>query len=114
MERLNFNELTAQVAELGTNAQATLMYRLVQVLGPAVLRSTVRYSFQRLDKINSELPEGHPRKIYAVGIDPYRTDADNPSSFTVYKTGHQLLATYKSRPNDWKDQTHQQPGDELL
>lgn len=59
---IEFDKLTDDISRMGTKAQATFLYKLVQKLGPGVLRSNVRYSFDRLDAINAELPEDHPFK----------------------------------------------------
>ena len=60
MERLDFDTTVKQFEALGSNAKVTLMYRLVQTMTPGTLRSVLQYAFRRLDKINAELPEGHP------------------------------------------------------
>lgn len=80
MGQLDFDALAEQFEGLSTNAQATLLFRLVKKAGPAVLRSNIRYSFQSLDKINANLPDGHPYK-----------------------------ERYKQWKNDREDKTHHQP-----
>ena len=60
MERINFDQTVEQFSALGNNAKVTLMYRLIQTMTPGALRSVLQYAFRRLDKINAELPEGHP------------------------------------------------------
>lgn len=55
-QRLDFDELAGQIGVLNTRAQATLMYRILQHFGPQVLRTTIRYSYDRIDQINNPLP----------------------------------------------------------
>lgn len=57
-ERLDFKETVDQIKGLTPKQQATFLYLLVQVLTVGVLRTLVRYAFIRIDRINSEMPEG--------------------------------------------------------
>jgi len=54
----DFDEVLHEVAQLGNNARATLMYRMIGLMGPAMLRTIIRYCCQRLDKLNAGLPPG--------------------------------------------------------
>lgn len=97
MERLDFDSLVKQVEELGTNAQATLMYRLSKVLGAGVLRSSIKYSFQRLDQINADLPDGHP----------YKERYKNYKSMSMSNVGIRIIDPKKATFHDRDNQTHQ-------
>lgn len=107
MERLDFDVLIKQVEGLGTTAQATLMYRLSRALGPAVLRSSIRYSFQQLDRINAQLPDGHP---YKERYKSYKYLQENTGIVIEEPRpwrGRLDLEGNKIFGNDRKDQTHQ-------
>lgn len=61
-EKLDFDAVLNTLSEQSSRAQNTFVYRLVQVLGPGVLRSMTRYAFLKLDEINSSLPDGNIHK----------------------------------------------------
>lgn len=62
MERLDFDVAVDQIGQLSRNAQATFLYKLMQKLGPAILRTAIRYAGMKLDDINMHLPDDHPYK----------------------------------------------------
>lgn len=63
---MNFNRVTRGYTSIGTTAQTTLMYRLIQHSGPGVLRTVIRYCLQRLDEVNDALPDSDPGKQRAL------------------------------------------------
>jgi len=61
--RINFDEvITELLTKLRGRALATFLYRLINQLGPTLCRSIIRYCYERLDRINAELPDGNPHK----------------------------------------------------
>lgn len=76
MERpeLDFKQLAEDFSRQSTRAQATLMFKLIECLGPMVTRSALKYCLRRLDVINEQLPDSHPgkKKFLSYGADNRR------------------------------------------
>jgi hypothetical protein len=72
-EQLDFDELMQRVVKLSPRAQASLMYRLIEVLPPGVVATTRNYTLRKLsdyDKDSTIRPKNnHP----AGGITVKRT-----------------------------------------
>jgi hypothetical protein len=63
---MDFDQMVAVMLKMSGRAQATLMNRYISMIGPSLCRTIIRYCSTRLEKINMELPDDHPRKIREV------------------------------------------------
>lgn len=65
MEPIDFDEVEKEFKTLGTNAQTTLLYRLLRNGGPMIWRTVIKYCRQFLDTHNRKLDKDDPlRKKY--------------------------------------------------
>jgi len=53
----NFDKVAEEIGILNTRSQSTLVFRVIQHLGPAMLRTTIKYCQGRLRILNRGLPE---------------------------------------------------------
>jgi hypothetical protein len=100
--RLDFDE-TAQILEgLSTKAQATFMYKMINKMGPMLLRTIIRYCCRRLDTINEQLPDEHPHKERYLSYGKKRGD---------YSKVPRGPGIYVDEPRPWRGMQHLQKED---
>lgn len=72
-EILDFEKMSEEITLRSTKAQCTFLYVLIHKLGPSLCRAVIRYATQRLDTLNSQLPDDNPHKQFYLKLKRERT-----------------------------------------